>query len=110
MTIEDIIKSHGGLGAGTQILNGNYRIKNEIQERANAQKTLAKTVAGNAADPETVKAAEAMVQKLEDGEMLTTAEVETLAGALEAATQAEEAAGCSAGRSSPRREKAPDTR
>lgn len=33
-----------------------------------------------------------MVQKLEDGEMLTTAEVETLAGALEAATQAEEAA------------------
>ena len=51
-----------------------------------------------------------MVQKLEDGEMLTTAEVETLAGALEAATQAEEAAGCSAGRSSPRREKAPDAR
>lgn len=82
----------GGLGAGTQILNGNYRIKNEIQERANAQKVLAKTVAENAADPETVKAAEAMVQKLEDGEMLTTAEVETLAGALEAATQAEEAA------------------
>lgn len=33
-----------------------------------------------------------MVQKLEDGEMLTTAEVETLAGALEAATQADEAA------------------
>ncbi len=33
-----------------------------------------------------------MVQKLEDGEMLTTAEVETLAGALEATTQAEEAA------------------
>lgn len=33
-----------------------------------------------------------MAQKLEDGEMLTTAEVETLAGALEAATQAEEAA------------------
>lgn len=32
------------------------------------------------------------MQKLEDGEMLTTAEVETLAGALEAATQAEEAA------------------
>ena len=32
-----------------------------------------------------------MAQKLEDGEMLTTAEVETLAGALEAATQAEEA-------------------
>ena len=82
----------GGLGAGTQILNGNYRIKNEIQERANAQKTLAKTVVENAADPETVKAAEAMVQKLEDGEMLTTAEVETLAGALEAATQAEETA------------------
>ncbi len=81
----------GGLGAGTQILNGNYRIKNEIQQRANAQKVLAKTVVENAADPETVKAAEAMVQKLEDGEMLTTAEVETLAGALEAATQAEEA-------------------
>lgn len=76
----------GGLGAGTQILNGNYRIKNEIQQRANAQKVLAKTVAENAADPETVKAAEVMVQKLEDGEMLTTAEVETLAGALEAAT------------------------
>ena len=33
-----------------------------------------------------------MVQKLDDGEMLTTAEVETLAGALEAATQAEETA------------------
>lgn len=82
----------GGLGAGTQILNGNYRIKNEIQERANAQKTLAKTVVEKAKDPETVKAAEAMAQKLEDGEMLTTAEVETLAGALEAATQAEEAA------------------
>ena len=32
------------------------------------------------------------MQKLEDGEMLTTAEVETLAGALEAATQAEETA------------------
>lgn len=33
-----------------------------------------------------------MVQKLDDGEMLTTAEVETLAGALEAATWAEETA------------------
>ena len=82
----------GGLGAGTQILNGNYRIKNEIQQRANAQKVLAKTVAENAADPETVKTAEAMVQKLKDGEMLTTAEVETLAGALEASTNAEETA------------------
>ncbi len=82
----------GGLGAGTQILNGNYRIKNEIQERANAQKTLAKTVAQKAKDPETVKAAEAMAQKLEDGEMLTTEEVETLDSALKAATQAEEAA------------------
>jgi len=81
----------GGLGAGTQILNGNYRIKNEIQERANAQKTLAKTVAQKAKDPETVKAAEAMAQKLEDGEMLTTEEVETLDSALKAATQAEEA-------------------
>lgn len=82
----------GGLGAGTQILNGNYRIKNEIQERANAQKTLAKTVAQKAKDPETVKAAEAMAQKLEDGEMLTTEEVETLDSALKAATQAEESA------------------
>ena len=82
----------GGLGAGTQILNGNYRIKNEIQERANAQKTLAKTVAQKAKDPETVKAAEAMAQKLEDGEMLTTEEVETLDSALKAATQAEETA------------------
>lgn len=82
----------GGFGAGTQILNGNYRIKNEMQQRANAQKVLAKTVAENATDPETVKTAEAMAQKLKDGEMLTTAEVETLAGALEAATQAEEAA------------------
>lgn len=82
----------GGLGAGTQILNGNYRIKNEIQERANAQKTLAKTVVEKAKDPETVKAAEAMVQKLEDGEMLTTEEVETLDSALKATTQAEEAA------------------
>lgn len=82
----------GGFGAGTQILNGNYRIKNEIQQRANAQKVLAKTVAENATDPETVKTAEAMVQKLKDGEMLTTAEVETLAGALEAATDAEETA------------------
>lgn len=82
----------GGLGAGTQILNGNYRIKNEMQQRANAQKVIAKTVAENAADPETVKAAEAMAQKLKDGEMLTTAEVETLAGALEASTSVEEAA------------------
>lgn len=82
----------GGFGAGTQILNGNYRIKNEIQQRANAQKVLAKTVAEHATDPETVKTAEAMVQKLKDGEMLTTTEVETLAGALEAATDAEEAA------------------
>ena len=82
----------GGFGSGTQILNGNYRIKNEAQQRANVQKVLAKTVAENTADPGTVKAAEAMVQKLEDGEMLTTAEVETLAGALEAATNAEEAA------------------
>ena len=82
----------GGLGAGTQILNGNYRIKNEMQQRANAQKVLAKTVAENAADPETVKTAEAMVQKLNGGEMLTTAEVETLAGALEASTNAEETA------------------
>ena len=82
----------GGLGAGTQILNGNYRIKNEIQQRANAQKVLAKTVAENAADPETVKTAEAMVQKLKNGEMLTTAEVETLAGALEASTSVEETA------------------
>ena len=82
----------GGLGAGTQILDGNYRIKNEIQQRANAQKVLAKTVAQKAKDPETVKAAEAMAQKLEDGEMLTTEEVETLDSALEAATQAEEAA------------------
>lgn len=82
----------GSFGAGTQILNGNYRIKNEMQQRANAQKVLAKTVAENATDPETVKTAEAMVQKLEDGEMLTTAEVETLAGALEASTSAEEAA------------------
>ena len=82
----------GGLGAGTQILNGNYRIKNEMQQRANAQKVLAKTVAENAADPETVKAAEAMVQKLNGGEMLTTTEVETLAGALEASTNAEETA------------------
>lgn len=82
----------GGLGAGTQILNGNYRIKNEMQQRANAQKVLAKTVAENAADPETVRTAEAMVQKLNGGEMLTTAEVETLAGALEASTDAEETA------------------
>ncbi len=82
----------GGLGAGTQILNGNYRIKNEIQQRTNAQKVLAKTVAENAADPETVKTAEAMTQKLNGGEMLTTAEAETLAGALEASTSAEEAA------------------
>ena len=82
----------GGLGAGTQILNGNYRIKNEMQQRANAQKVLAKTVAENAADPETVKAAEAMVQKLNGGEMLTTAEAETLAGALEASTSAKETA------------------
>ncbi len=82
----------GGFGSGTQILNGNYRIKNEAQQRANVQKVLAKTVAENIADPETVKAAEAMVQKLENGEMLTTAEVETLAGALEASTSAEEAA------------------
>lgn len=82
----------GGLGAGTQILNGNYRIKNEIQQRANAQKVLAKTVAENAADPETAKTAEAMAQKLKDGEMLTTAEVETLAGALEASTSVEETA------------------
>ena len=82
----------GGFGAGTQILNGNYRIKNEMQQRANAQKVLAKTVAENATDPETVKTAEAMVQKLKNGEMLTTAEVETLAGALEAATDAEETA------------------
>lgn len=81
----------GGFGSGTQILNGNYRIKNEMQQRANAQKALAKTVAENAADPETVKTAEAMAQKLKDGEMLTTTEVETLAGALEASTQAEEA-------------------
>ncbi len=52
-----------------------------------------------------------MVQKLEDGEMLTTAEVETLAGALEATTQAEEAAETvQQDRSSPRREKAPDAR
>ena len=82
----------GGLGAGTQILNGNYRIKNEIQQRANAQKVLAKTVAENAADPETARTAEAMVQKLNGGEMLTTAEAETLAGALEASTNAEETA------------------
>ena len=68
----------GGLGTGTQILN--------------AQKVLAKTVAENAADPETVRTAEAMVQKLNGGEMLTTAEAETLAGALEASTNAEEAA------------------
>ena len=68
----------GGLGSGVQILN--------------AQKVLAKTVAENAADPETVKTAEAMVQKLNGGETLTTAEVETLAGALEASTSAEETA------------------
>ena len=68
----------GGLGAGTQMLN--------------AQKVLAKTVAENAADPETVRAAEAMAQKLNGGEMLTTAEVETLAGALETATSVEETA------------------
>lgn len=68
----------GGLGTGVQILN--------------AQKVLAKTVAENAADPETVKTAEAMTQKLNGGEMLTTAEAETLAGALEASTNAEETA------------------
>lgn len=68
----------GGLGTGVQILN--------------AQKVLAKTVAENAADPETVKTAEAMTQKLNGGEMLTTAEAETLAGALEASTSVEEAA------------------
>lgn len=68
----------GGLGSGVQILN--------------AQKVLAKTVAENAADPETAKTAEAMAQKLKDGEMLTTAEVETLAGALEASTSVEETA------------------
>lgn len=68
----------GGLGTGVQILN--------------AQKVLAKTVAENAADPETVKTAEAMVQKLNGGEMLTTAEAETLAGALEASTSVEETA------------------
>ena len=68
----------GGLGTGVQILN--------------AQKVLAKTVAENAADPEMVKTAEAMTQKLNDGEMLTTAEAETLAGALEASTSVEEAA------------------
>ena len=82
----------GGLGAGTQILNGNYRIKNEIQQRVNAQKVLAKTVAESTADPETVKTAEAMMQKLNDDEMLTTAEAETLAGALEASTSVEETA------------------
>lgn len=68
----------GGLGTGVQILN--------------AQKVLAKTVAENATDPETVKTAEAMAQKLNGGEMLTTAEAETLAGALEASTSAEETA------------------
>ena len=68
----------GGLGTGVQILN--------------AQKVLAKTVAKNTADPETVKMAEAMTQKLNGGEMLTTAEAETLVGALEASTNAEETA------------------
>ena len=53
---------------------------------------LAKTVAENAADPETAKTAEAMARKLNGGEMLTTAEVETLAGALEASTSVEETA------------------
>ena len=51
-----------------------------------------------------------MAQKLEDGEMLTTAEVETLAGVLEAATQAEEAAETVQQEESPRREKAHDIR
>lgn len=68
----------GGLGTGVQILN--------------AQKVLAKTVAENAADPETAKTAEAMTQKLNGGETLTTAEVETLAGALEASTSVKETA------------------
>lgn len=52
-----------------------------------------------------------MVQKLEDGEMLTTEEVETLDSALKADhTGRGDRRNRSAGRSNLRREKAPDTR
>ena len=69
-----------------------HQLNRTAKGRANVQKALAKTVIEKAKDPETVKAAEAMAQKLEDGEMLTTEEVETLDSALKATTQAEETA------------------
>lgn len=74
----------GGFGGVPQIFNGNYSAKNEALQIAGMQKVFAKTVAENAPDAETAQAAQAMVEKIENGGSLAAEEVATLVEAMDA--------------------------
>lgn len=74
----------GGFGGVPQIFNGNYSAKNEALQIAGIQKVFAKTVAENAPDAETAQAAQAMVEKIENGGSLEAEEVATLVEAMDA--------------------------
>lgn len=74
----------GGVGSVSQIVNGNYRTKNEAIEMVGAQKALAEAVVESAPqDSEVAKVAQEMVQKIDNGEILSADEVQTLATVLE---------------------------